>query len=435
MYFGRAVSWSFLTHACKGFAVPIAATFIAFYLDLETQGYLYTFISLLAIQFLFELGFTQIIITFIAYEANHLRKYKNFFKGKYTHYLRMKEIINFSIHWFRYAAFLYLLILIFVGIFVFADANKAVNLWLWPFLMMALISSIEVLVIPYFGIKEGMGFVDEVFKLRFFKVFLQSSSYLLFIYLGFGIWSLPLSLLFACMINIYFLGKNKKLFISLSRLSHQKKHFNWKSEMLPMQYRIGIGAIAGYLTFSLFTPMTFKLLGAELAGKVGLTIALVSGITNLAVAPSMVASQRIASLVEQRKSNEVQRLVRNLIVTSFLIHLVALIALMIIYNFLGNIYSEILNRALSPALFICYFFAFMLSKTSLPMGIYLRAHKQEPLLWLSIVTGLFVSLGSFFTIQLIGAKGPPLIYLAMGLISFSIFLIYYKSYISKKNYI
>ena len=97
--------------------------------------------------------------------------------------------------------------------------------------------------------------------------------------------------------------KNKSLFISLIRtVKGQVSRLNWKTEIFPMQSRIAIGSISGVLfSFSIFTPFSFSLLGPETAGKVGLTVAIVTGISTLSVVPSMVSSQKIASLVEQKK--------------------------------------------------------------------------------------------------------------------------------------
>ena len=92
--------WGIAEKILRSISAPLIVIFIAVFLDLKSQGYLYMFISLLTIKFLLELGLTQIIIIFVSHEFNYLKIKSIFISGKFTNYLRLKEIFRYALNWF-----------------------------------------------------------------------------------------------------------------------------------------------------------------------------------------------------------------------------------------------------------------------------------------------------------------------------------------------
>lgn len=424
----KAFFWGYAEKIARSVTGPISIFFVVIFLDLKSQGYLFTFISLLTIKFVLELGLTQIIITFVAYEKNSLNIKKNFLKGRFNNYLRLKNISRYAIIWFFWASLIYIGLLNLVGFILFNSAGDPYDFWLPPFLLLCVFSAIEIFFIPFYAVKEGLAKIDEVYQYRFYKTILFLIAYLALLSIGADIWSYSAALFINVIVDFIFVMKNKSLFISLIRtVKGQVSRLNWKTEIFPMQSRIAIGSISGVLSFSIFTPFSFSLLGPETAGKVGLTVAIVTGISTLSVVPSMVSSQKIASLVEQKNIGMLDNLILRLLALSFAIHIFSLLILIALFYSLEEFFPFILEKVLDPKSFLLFFFAMMFSLISTPLSIFMRAHKEEPLMWLSIFTGVFICFGSYFGMYLYGAIGAALTFFMVTFLSFPILiLIFFK---------
>ena len=66
---------------------------------------------------------------------------------------------------------------------------------------------------------------------------------------------------------------------------------------------------------------------------------------------------------------------------------------------------------LSFKMFLIYFFSMMLAIGTTPLSIYLRAHKKELLMEISIITGLIVSIAVYFGTYYYGILGGATLYL------------------------
>lgn len=419
----KAFFWGFAEKISRSITGPISLIFVAIFLDLKSQGYLFTFISLLTIKFVLELGLTQIIITFVAYEKNSLSFHKFFLKGKFNSYLRLKNISRYSIHWFFWASIIYILIINLIGYFLFSNSGDPISYWLYPFLLLCLFSSIEIFFIPFYAIKEGLAEIEKVYKFKFFKTIFFLLAYLTFLSIGAGLWSFSIAYFFNIFIDIIFIFKSRVFFYSIYRNAKVNKiRLNWKKEIFPLQTKIAIGAVSGILSFSIFTPFSFSLLGPEVAGKVGLTLAIVTGISTLSVVPSLISSQRIASLVEKKEIKKLNHLIFRLLSISIIIHLISLAGLILFFFFLKSSFPFILDKVVDPISFLYFFFAMMLSLISSPFSIFMRAHKEEPLMWLSVFTGVAISFSCYFGMYYNGAMGAAIAYFIITLISFPILL-------------
>src|SRR4051812_43033401 len=68
----RAVGLGVLSIALRSAAGPVTAFLIAMHFPPETQGYHYTFGSVVALQVLIELGLGQVLVQFASHEAARL---------------------------------------------------------------------------------------------------------------------------------------------------------------------------------------------------------------------------------------------------------------------------------------------------------------------------------------------------------------------------
>tara|TARA_B110000003_G_scaffold164780_1_gene164739 strand:+ start:25014 stop:26378 length:1365 start_codon:yes stop_codon:yes gene_type:complete len=431
-FLDKATSWGYAQKIAQSLQGFVAIFIIAYFIDLKTQGYLYTFVSLLSLQFVFELGLTQVIITFVAYEKNGLHKKEPFVRGKYKNYIRFKNIASYAISWFTWASLGYFFVSLAIGFLIFYEPNEENNFWFYPYLLLCFVSSIQVFCISIYAIKEGLSALDEVYKFRFIRTVLMIIFYGLLLMLGADLWSLSIAHTIIAITDLYFLFLNKNLLGIAKKGKKNLKLFNWKTEMLPMQTKIAVASISGVLSFTVFVPLAFVMLGPEVAGRLGMSLAIVGGISTLSIVPSVVSTQKMSALVESNNMNEANKLAKELILVSFVIHILSFFLLLSLYFFFQAYFPSLIERVLQPKIFIMLFISSMLGLITHPLAVYMRAHKEEPLMWVSILHGLFVSIGSYIGVVFFQVFGIGLAYLISGLVTFPVTLIIFWNFFKSK---
>lgn len=191
----------------------------------------------------------------------------------------------------------------------------------------------------------------------------------------------------------------------------------WRTDILPMQWRIALSWISGYFIFSLFTPVLFHYQGAVIAGQMGMTWAFVSAL--MAVASSWVTPKApiFGALIAQEKYGELDRLFWRITAVVLVVTIVGAVSIWALVFLLNQFQHPFASRLLSPGPMGYLLLATVIVTASLPMSVYLRAHKKEPLLLISVVSGfctaiIVVILGKYYS-----AEGMAIGYLAVTAIA------------------
>src|SRR5439155_906600 len=82
---------------------------------------------------------------------------------------------------------------------------------------------------------------------------------------------------------------------------------NWREEIWPMQWRLGVQGLVSYFACSLSTPVVFYYHDAEKAGRVGMTWQVVSGLQALALTWIQVFVPRFGRLIAYNQFGVVAR--------------------------------------------------------------------------------------------------------------------------------
>jgi hypothetical protein len=175
---------------------------------------------------------------------------------------------------------------------------------------------------------------------------------------------------------------------------------NWKKDIFPMQWRMAVSWISGYFIYNLFVPLTFATQGAVEAGRLGIALAIFNSISTLGLSlvnakfplmGKLIASDNRASLNHLYHSVSRKSLVINVILCSGFVFSVWC---------LGSILSSITDRIADLKILIILSIAVTLNTYISSMALYMRAHKQEPMLLVSIVMGVLVSIGAYYGIKI-----------------------------------
>ena len=174
IFFGvdKAIGYSVLARVIQALGGVISLFFIALTLNINEQGFYYTFGSIIAIQIFFELGINSIIVQFVAHEAAHLKwDSKTKLTGSIQHLSRLSSILKLCLKYFTLLAiFLFLTLQIFGYIFFKTyDTQEFVVSWEYPWFLLVLSTSLLFIINPVLAFIEGLGKVKEVAVLRFFQ--------------------------------------------------------------------------------------------------------------------------------------------------------------------------------------------------------------------------------------------------------------------------
>lgn len=375
---------------------PATTLIVAIYLSPELQGYYYTFISLTALQVLVELGITGVITTFASHEWAHLRREKDgTVRGDSRAISRLASLVRFSGRWFLGAGILITILFLLAGL-AFFQIEDDVD-WGGPWVVLSIVTGLNVILLPSLAILLGCGEIRDVNYYRFVEALLRYGTVWAVLAIGGGLWTLAASAVIVFAWTLVFLHRrHRRFFLYLVRATISEP-IDWKQNILPLQWRTAAMWPSGYMMFSLFTPALFHYQGPVLAGQMGMSWALISGISGLASTWLQVRTPRFGTLVAQKQFTTLDGIAKRAALTSFS---VALLGAVILFLVLGAVerYFPWWRERLLPTLPIMIFMAAeVLHQLSFAQSSYLRSFKKEPFFWLSIVCGWFVGISTIIS--------------------------------------
>jgi O-antigen/teichoic acid export membrane protein len=424
----RAVLYAILTRIWGFTAGPISALLIATKFTPTTQGFYYTFGSILALQSFAELGLGFAIIQFASHEWANLRIGENKrIEGDPDSLSRLASLLRIAIKWYSIAVFIVIIGLSIGGLVFFSQSPTQNVSWKLPWISLCVLTGINLFSTAIWSLLEGCNQVKNVYFYRFFQGLCGSLAVWSAILLGANLWTASIMTVAGLIYAGFFLRRNYwEFFKSLLFTKSEGPRLSWMTDILPFQWRIALGWISGYFAFSLFTPVLFHYHGPIIAGQMGMTWALAGALSSLGGAWLSPRVPQFGMMVAQKEYGEMDRLFwkLTLIVTGITMLGAAAIWLLV---FGLNYYNHFLaRRLLSPLPTGLFLIAFIIHTASMPMSTYLRAHKKEPLVFISVLLGCLVGLSTWLLGKHYSALGMAIGYLTIYALIFPIFVLIWR---------
>jgi O-antigen/teichoic acid export membrane protein len=401
----RAIAYVILAKAWLLFSGPITLYLISLSLTPETQGYYYTFLSLVALQVFIELGFYVVITQFASHEWAHLRFDEiGFIVGDPGSLSRLISLGRLVFKWYAVASLVFIVVVGAIGYFFLSD-KPGINIsWETPWFIFIFLSGFQLWILPFLSLLEGCGQVANIYKFRLIQAVISACVMWAILFLDGGLWIAVASVGSGLFVNItFFLFKYRNFFKTLFIVSPTNEII-WKTEIWPMQWRLAIGGIVGYFIFSAYIPIMFHYHGPVVAGKMGMTWQAVGVLGPLAMAWISTKVPLWGMLIAQKKYSELdQSFYRASSISLAVITLGALVIWLIVYG-LNYIQHPISERILSPLATAVFSLGFIALQVLQCLSSYLRAHKKEPFLYISIGSGLTTGL----LVWVLGSKFGPI---------------------------
>jgi len=443
--FDKAIMFTSSASILGAFGSIISVILVVKYLTGIEQGFYYTFGSIIAIQIFFELGLNGIITQYVAHEASNLKwEDDSILSGDPMYMSRLSSLLHFSLKWYLSFAILLFITLIVVGVIFFHryDTSSGSVNWVAPWILLAIGTVINLILSPVMAFLQGLGKVKEIaqiqLRLLVFRLFIVWVGLIL----GAKLYVLGMSSFIGILIIILIITiKYRKLLTNIWKTVIVDK-VNYREEIFPYQWKIALSWISGYFIFQLFNPVLFATEGAVVAGQMGMTLAALNGILSLSLAWITTKVPLFSGLIAQKKYFQLDKIFNKTLKQSVLINISALTFLAIVI-FLIRFFNIEMGGKLLGNRFLNYipmFFIMIpifLNQFVSSWATYLRCHKKEPFLKLSIVGAILCSISTILFGNLFGVNGVTLGYCIITIFLFcwaySIFNIKKKEWHNEKS--
>jgi len=377
----------------KALSGPVTFVLLAENLTETEQGLFFAFISLGALQILFEAGISTSLV-------QHLSSEKELFgrSDKYYGFLKIGFL------WCSISALGLLCLAMAVSNYIFADFSP--EDWWGSFFAYVLAVGVNLLFSFVYIVAEGEGDIEFVYRTRFLGALTSIFMLWFSLFSGFQLYTLALSQ-FGLLLPLV-LNKKAWLFFVSCRGYGKVAVAPAFGEIIGFQSRLAVVWITGYLYWHSPVLIIFKFVDPVYAGKFGLTFSLMNAVSQ--VGQGWVMTQRVlmGKLVTSGDEEGAHKLFNLRALVSTGLVFLSLSAL----GFLKYTFTDFLffSRTLDELSFICMALYFLILTHLANLATYSRCFKQEPLFGLFIVMNISVP----FVLYYYGVSGDVHVGLAVA---------------------
>lgn len=399
--FTRDVLHTALNQLWRLFTGPLTLIFIPLFLTPEHQGYWYTFISLSTLLIFADLGFTNILLQFTAHEAAFLTFDERCrVSGPQEHMQKLASFLVFALKWAMWSLVIVSPVIFAIGCWVFLQKDLPVH-WLLPWCVFVVGSAWSFFNSCILAFLQGCGQVSMAQKIMFVSSALSTVGNLLLLYLGCNLWALGGSMLATSMwISRCIYRTMRDMIRQLLQTSKTCTH-SWQQDFLRLLWRYAISWSSGYFIFQLYVPLTFHYHDAVSAGRVGITMALWTAIFNVANVWVLATTPKVNMLVARREWHLLDRMLCRQILLGVATFLFCCLGLVVVVLAVGHwaLAQKIMNRFLGIVPMVCLALSWLFQVVIYAIAVYLRAHKQEPFLLMSVLFAIGIGISTFLCLK------------------------------------
>jgi hypothetical protein len=404
----RAVGYTALARTWSSLSGLISVVLIAHLLSPAEQGYYYTFASLIALQVIFELGFSQVVMQLASHERAHLTIESGArISGDEIAHSRLASILQLVLRWYFIGALLFTAVLIPAGLYFFSThqhLGPSVP-WRIPWMSAASVAGIGFFLDPMYAFCEGCGFVADVAAMRFKRSIVGNLLGWAALASHHGLFAPALVITGQVIVGAMWLTGRRRLLFGLLRHNAATCRVSWKGEIWPFQWRIALSWISGYFVYQSFNPFLFAFKGPAAAGRMGMSLNIANSLMFFAMAWVSTKSAPFGMLIAKKRFAELDGIFFKSVLQSTIVAVVGAAILWSAAGYLNWAHSPYAQKILSPLAFALLLIAAIVNHLFASMGTYLRAHKQEVLFQLSLAIAVAVLFSNYISARTVGALG------------------------------
>lgn len=355
------------------------------------QGYYYTFGSLLALQVFFELGLNQVIIQLVSHEAAHLKFHGDgTISGDLSRIRKLHSICRVVERWYMTAAILFALIAGCAGLlfFVRKGAIPGPN-WQLTWGLLVLFTSVNLFLSPRLAIIEGTGQVGQVARLRLIQSVIGYSGLWIVLFSGGGLWvTTVVPGVAAASTIIWLYSRGGILGRSCDRQAGEDQVIQWRRDIFPLQWRIALSWASGYFIFNMFTPIIFSHHGAKEAGRFGMAMAIFNSVSSLGLSWINAKTPSFAMHISRGESRALKSLFYAVTMRSTVFTGAVAFSVVAAVTIAAHAGWPGVHRIVDSWSLLWLAIATTVNVLVYAGASYMRAHREEPMVPVSVVSAL-----------------------------------------------
>jgi hypothetical protein len=420
----RAIAFTVLGRIIQGLGSVGSVLLIVHYLSAAEQGYYYALWSLVALQSVFELGFSFVILQVAAHERAHLEFHPDgLVTGSESAHNRLASLLQRAVRWYACAAVFMGIALLIGGTRFFALHQQPglQNIWAGPLRITVLACAVTFSIGPVLSFLEGCGQVATVARMRFCQSTVSVALAWTAMLTHHGLYSPAMVLVGQGIVASILLYSRRSLLLPLLKMSVGDLGISWRREVWPFQWKIAVSWLCDYFIFQLFTPVLFAFRGPVEAGRMGLSMSVVTQMSAMMLAWMTTKAAPFGSLIAKRDIQQLDRQFFRALRQSLSLFIGG--AGLILFGVLlaPYIMPKLSQRIENWPVFLLLLLTALSSHVVQSEAIYLRAHKCEPFLIQSILIATSTAASVVVLAKVSGALGVSLAYFAVlgvaGLVS------------------
>ena len=428
----KAVVFGLAARLWQLLAGPVTAVLITSLFSPDLQGYYYTFANLLALQAFVELGLHAIVIYFVSHDWSQLKLDES---GEITGDKdSLSRLVTFGrklFRWYAGVAALFVLIMCPTGIVFFWPGEVDIA-WIQQWLVLVIVTAGSLWLIPFLAILEGCNQVETVNRFRFWLVVAGNIAVWTCLIQGAELWTLVASAGVRLFGELFLIGGVYRKFFACFRKPFREIPFPWKEEVWPMQWRSAVQSVAGYFGLAFATPVIFSFHGPALAGQLGLTLTVLIALQGVGQAWIQPKVPTIGMLISQRKFSTLNQLFRRVVLVSAVIVFLGVcafasfvwglatwrqeIAESAILSDVSGVLGHLRAGVIDPLPILVFGVGLTCHHVATCLGIYIRAHKRDPLVVLSTASSVLIGLLIYLLGRYFAVTGAALGYCGVYLL-------------------
>ncbi len=400
-----SVQMTFTNYAFKLVFKFLLLLFVPKYLSESEMGFWYTFISIAALTTFADLGFTSIITQFSAHEAVNVsfdKKTRNF-NNSDIEISQISSLFRFSIRWSGLLTIACSIAILSIGMLIFGREKGDAVAWVSPWIIYAISSSLNFFNQVVLAFFEGCNQIVTSQKIKLINGIIANGLGVLGLSRGWGLMALAMPMLLSITVSFIQIFIYYGHVIARMLRNGIQDSSIWLRQILKLLWKYAISWISGYLVFQIYNPLVFAKFGSEMAGKVGYLLTIISAFVSIANVWSYVSVPQINMLTEKREWMKLDSVFKKNLILIDATFLLEVFCCLLLFKlpYLGAFVSSYI---FSVKAFLCLSVGYSFQLATSYIGVYLRSHKEEPLMILSVLTAIISLFLTFISIQFLSVE-------------------------------
>lgn len=404
----KAIAFTVLARGWSSAAGLVTVALIARFLSSAEQGYYYTFGSLIALQIVFELGFTFVILQMASHERAHLTiSPEGLVSGDDVAHDRLASVLQKTVRWYTYAAIMMAIFLLTVGSHFFTAHQHPHDsiAWRFPWYAAALAAVFTFQLDPILSFMEGCGFVANIARVRLVQAIVGSVLAWSSLVAHHGLFAPAMIIVGNAGVACIWLFRHRQLLWRLLRRDPGKNRIHWMKEAWDFQWRIAVSWLCGYFIFQLYNPVLFAFRGAVAAGQMGMSLSVLNALMNISISWVNTKAAPFGIMVARGDYTQLDRIFFQAMKQALAVCGAGVLVLWLALAALNWAHQPLAHRLLDPLSFAILLASAPLNVAMFAQAAYLRAHKQEKFLINSVLGAVLVGSSTYILGRSYGALG------------------------------